>query len=196
MVLYVFQTLRKRLSLSVSGMSAVRPTTPFVAPAAGIPLFFQKASESENTMKLTDEQASELLKVHHALWNAVYDRDSTIHNLDYKDNTYTIQIANHKGYASVMLPNSKGTKFMWITQNLNKSTYGTLSINKAREKDEDHRITWIVDTRNGGFDYRCNITTTATDGEMTYGTIEIYDDFGKEIVWSTNKAFITREAEF
>lgn len=196
MVLYVFQTLRKRLSLSVSGMSAVRFTTPFVTPAAGIPLFFQKAPESENTMKLTDEQANELLKVHNALWNAVYDRDSTIHNLDYKDNNYPIQIANHKGYASVMLPNSKGIKFMWITQNLNKSTYGTLAINKARNEHQDHRITWIVDTRNGGFTYRCNITTTSQDDKMTYGTIEIYDDFGKEVVWSTNKAFITREAEF
>lgn len=147
-------------------------------------------------MKMSDDQAIELLKVHNALWNAVYDRDSTEHSLEYKNDTYQIQIPVHKGYASVLLPNSKGIKFMWITQNLNKSTYGTLSITKAKLNNEDHRITWIVDTRNGGFTYRCNITTTAKDGRMTYGTIEIYDDFGKEIVWSTNKAFVTREAEF
>jgi hypothetical protein len=177
-------------------MPAVRSTTPILAPAAGVPLFFQKVSESENTMKITDEQANELFKVHDALWNAVYDRDSTIHNLAYKGNDYTIQIANHKGYASVMLPNSKGIKFMWITQNLNKSTYGTLAINKARNENQDHRITWIVDTRNGGFAYRSNITTTFKDGQMIYGTIEIYDDFGKKVVWSTNKSFITRQAEF
>jgi len=78
----------------------------------------------------------------------------------------------------------------------NKSTYGTLSINKSREQNEDRRITWIVDTRNGSFNYRCNITTNAIDGEMDYGKIEIYDDLGKEVIWSTNKSFVTREAEF
>lgn len=85
---------------------------------------------------------------------------------------------------------------MWITQNLQKSTYGTLEINRARKLGEDHRITWIVDTRQGAFVYKCNITTTFKDGVMTYGIIEIYDDLGKEIVWSTNKAYITKEAEF
>jgi len=69
-------------------------------------------------MKLTQTQTSEILKVHNSLWNAVYDRDSTLHTLDYKGDEYTINIARHKGYATVMLPNSKGTKFMWITQNL------------------------------------------------------------------------------
>lgn len=147
-------------------------------------------------MKLTETQASEILKVHNSLWNAVYDHDSTLHTLDYKGDEYTINIAQHKGYATVMLPNSKGTKFMWITQNLNKSTYGTLAINRSREQNEDRRITWIVDTRNGSFNYRCNITTSAIDGEMNYGMIEIYDDLGKEVIWSTNKSFITREAEF
>lgn len=147
-------------------------------------------------MKLTNEQAEEILKVHHSLWNAALDFDSTVHSLQYKEHNYTIQIANHRGYASVLLPNSKGTKFMWITQNLQKSTYGTLEINRARERGEDHRITWVVDTRQGAFVYRCNITTTFKDGEMIFGAIEIYDDLGKEIVWSTNKSYITKEAEF
>lgn len=147
-------------------------------------------------MKLTDQQTEEILKVHYALWNAALDFDSTNHSLEYKEHTYPIHIANHRGYASVLLPNSKGTKFMWITQNLQKSTYGTLEINRARERGEDHRITWVVDTRQGAFVYRCNITTTFKDGEMIFGAIEIYDDLGKETIWSTNKSFITKEAEF
>ncbi len=178
--------------------------TPFGEHCGRGTHFFQKAQESE-TMKLTDDKASDILRVHHALWNAVYDTDSSYHSLQYCGQTYTIQKPPTKqvdgwdifpGYASVLLPNSKGSKFMWITQNLHKSTYGTLAIKRAQEHGEDHRITWVVDTKNGGFEYRSNITTTSKEGILIYGAIEIYDDLGKEIVWSTNKAAVTREAEF
>lgn len=156
-------------------------------------------------MKLTEQKLNEILMVHNSLWNAVYDVDSSYHTLNYCGQTYTIQKPSPKqvngwdvypGYASVILPNSKGSKFMWITQNLHKSTYGTLAIKRAQEAGEDHRITWVVDTTNGGFEYRSNIATTTKEGILISGSIEIYDDLGKEIIWSTNQSYITRKAEF
>lgn len=148
-------------------------------------------------MSLTDEQATEILKVHNSLWNAVYDRDSNNQTLIYKNISYQINIPPHKAYASALLPNSTGIKFLWITQNLHKSTYGTLAINNQSIKGNDHRITWIVDTNNGQFNYRSNITTTLNSaGVLIYGAIEIYDSLGKEIIWSNNQAIVTRKAAF
>lgn len=148
-------------------------------------------------MSLTDEQATEILNVHNALWNAVYDHDSNNHVLRYKDELYQINIPPHRGYASVLLPNSKGTKFLWITQNLHKSTYGTLAIQRQTSQGNDHRISWIVDTNNGQFNYRSNITTTKDpSGLLLFGAIEIYDSLGKEIIWSNNQMVVTRKAAF
>jgi len=148
-------------------------------------------------MSLTDEQAKEILYVHNALWNAVYDHDSDNHILRYRDTPYQINIPPHRGYASVLLPNSKGTKFLWITQNLHKSTYGTLAIQRQTNQGNDHRITWIVDTNNGQFNYRSNITTTKDpSGLLLFGAIEIYDSLGKEIIWSNNQMVVTRKAAF
>jgi len=148
-------------------------------------------------MSLTNDQALEIIKVHDQLWNAVYDRGVKSYSLTYKDKDYTINIPPHFGYASVLLPNSEGNKFLWITQNLNKSTYGTLAIKSAQDSNNDHRITWIVDTTNGGFRYRSNITTTRdSQNTLIHGAIEIYDSLGKETIWSNNQAIITRKAAF
>ena len=138
-----------------------------------------------------------ILAVHNSLWNALYDFDSDIHSLHYNDIQYNIYLPKHRGYASVNLPNPKGTQFLWITQNLNKSTYGTLQIQKARQRNEDQRITWIVDTSNGQFQYRTSIRTTASDtGELIQGSIDMYDSLGTETVWSTNPLLITQKAKF
>jgi hypothetical protein len=138
-----------------------------------------------------------ILAVHNSLWNALYDFDSDIHSLHYNDIQYNIYLPKHRGYASVNLPNPKGTQFLWITQNLNKSTYGTLQIQKARQRNEDQRITWIVDTSNGQFEYRTSIRTTASDtGELIQGSIDMYDSLGTETVWSTNPLLITQKAKF
>jgi hypothetical protein len=138
-----------------------------------------------------------ILAVHNSLWNALYDLDSDTHSLHYNDTKYSIYLPKHRGYASVNLPNPKGTQFLWITQNLNKSTYGTLQIQKARQRDEDQRITWIVDTSNGQFEYRTSIRTTATDtGELIQGSIDMYDSLGTETLWSTNPILITQKAKF
>ena len=147
-------------------------------------------------MNLTDQQASNILKVHDTLWDAA-SSGTRIHTLIYQGNEYTIQIPGHKGYASVLLPNSNGTMFLWITQNIHKSTYGSLAIQRNNELGNSHRITWVVDTNNGGFSYRSNITTTRDSaGNLIHGAIEIYDGLGKAIVWSNNKHIVTRKAEF
>jgi hypothetical protein len=138
-----------------------------------------------------------ILAVHNSLWNALYDFDSDIHSLHYNNIQYNIYLPKHRGYASVNLPNPKGTQFLWITQNLNKSTYGTLQIQKARQRNEDQRITWIVDTSNGQFEYRTSIRTTASDtGELIQGSIDMYDSLGTETVWSSNPLLITQKAKF
>ena len=147
-------------------------------------------------MQIQQEQVTQILQVHNSLWNALYDFDSDPHTLHYKGTQYSIKISADRGYASVVLPNPKGINFMWITQNLHKSTYGTVSIQRAREQNQDHRITWIVDTHQGAFKYRSNITTTVQDSIMIDGAIEIYDNFGTEIVWSNNPKLTTTKAEF
>jgi len=148
-------------------------------------------------MNISEQQVQEILYVHNSLWNAVYDFDSDPHSLYLGDERYDIYMPAQRGYASVILPNPKGTKFLWITQNLNKSTYGSLAIQRARNNNQDHRITWIVDTRNGQFDYRTNITTTVdSDGQLIHGHIELYDSLGQEVLWTTNKSMLTRKAKF
>ena len=138
-----------------------------------------------------------ILAVHNSLWNALYDLDSDIHTLHYNDIEYNIYLPKHRGYASVNLPNPKRIQFLWITQNLNKSTYGTLQVQRSRQRNEDHRLTWIVDTSDGQFEYRTCIRTTATDlGELIQGSIDMYDSFGTETVWSTNPVLITQKAKF
>lgn len=148
-------------------------------------------------MNISEDQLKQILYIHNGLWNAVYDFDSDYHCLYLDDNKVDIYIPADRGYASVILPNPKGTKFLWITQNLNKSTYGSLAIQRARTKDMDLRITWIVDTRNGQFDYKTNIHTMYdSNGQLVDGKIELYDSLGQEIIWSTNQSLLTRKAKF
>jgi hypothetical protein len=72
-----------------------------------------------------------------------------------------------------------------------------LAIQRQTNQGNDHRITWIVDTNNGQFNYRSNITTTKDpSGLLLFGAIEIYDSLGKEIIWSNNQMVVTRKAAF
>lgn len=148
-------------------------------------------------MNLTNAKAQEILAIHDTLWNALYGDQTTLHTLLYNDVNYDIKIPGHRGYASILLPNSNGIKFLWITQNIHKSTYGSLAIQRHNTLGNDHRITWIVDTNNGGFSYRSNITTTRNSaGHLLHGAIQIYDSLGQETIWSNNKSIVTRKAEF
>jgi len=166
------------------------------ALGAGSLLFFI-LKRNQNIMELSQAELQEVLNTHNALWNALYDYDGLRHCVTYKDETYDIRIPPHRGYASAILPNKNGNPFLWITQNLNKSSYGSLAIERAQKNDQDHRITWIVDTTNGQFKYRTNISTTVNDlGQLIYANIEMYDSLGAQTIWSLNSNLITRKAEF
>lgn len=146
-------------------------------------------------MLLSQENLNEVLRVHNLLWDALQETNLT--SITYNDETYSIRIAPNNNYASVVLPNNNGVPFLWITQNLNKPSYGTLQIERQAKMNNVHRITWIVDTRNGGFKYRFNISTTYNDaGNLIDGIIERYDDHGTSVVWSTNSHLISKSSEF
>ena len=147
-------------------------------------------------MILSQKTIDDILSVHHTLWDALTTGRSNP-CVTYNNETYDIRIPPHGGYASAILPNKNGTPFLWITQNLNKTSYGTLQIERQAKLNNDHRISWIVDTRNGGFKYIFNISTTTNDtGHCINGTIEMYDQFGTSTVWSTNPLMISKESEF
>lgn len=148
-------------------------------------------------MEITDQEVEQILKTHNSLWNSLYDLDSPDHCLEYKNKIYQIFIPVHRGYSSVVLPNSSGNNFLWITQNLNKSTYGTHQIHTARDKDQDLRITWIVDTRHGEFVYKANIRTCCDfSGQLMHADIEYYTSFGTQTIWSSNPLSISQKSKY
>ena len=80
---------------------------------------------------------------------------------------------------------------------MRKSSYGTMAIERALKRNEDHRISWILDTSNGGFTTRTCISTTRNSSlDLIDGQIEIYDSLGKETIWSHNKLLVTGKAQF
>lgn len=148
-------------------------------------------------MELSYLQRDQILKTHEALWNALNATDSDGYHIDYQDETYSIRIPESRAYASAILPNSSGSPILWITQNLNKSTYGSIAIQKARSKGLDLRITWLVDTTHSQFRYKAQIRTCYNElGNFTDGHIEIYDSHGTEVLWSTDSYYTRRKAMF
>lgn len=82
-------------------------------------------------------EIEQILSVHEQLWS---------HNqvITYKDQTEFSHTPSHQGYCSVILKNANDTPHMWITNNMNKSTYGTLAIQRAQKNKQELRITWII----------------------------------------------------
>lgn len=120
---------------------------------------------------------SELLTLHHSLWNM----DDEV---EYFGNTYEVFKPEHKGFSRVLVPGKSGKNIMYITQNLNKSTYGTLEIQQAAKKGETVRITWIVDPSEGTFKYIGLIKTNSS-----HSLIEKYTSFGTQILYHTDPYF-------
>lgn len=148
-------------------------------------------------MHISEQIKDEILSVHNTLWNAVYDESNSILTVNYLSKDYPIRISKEHSFASALLPNSNGISFLWITQNLNKSSYATLNIQRDKSKGLDTRITWVVDTRNGQFNYKSNIRTTVdSNGLLTYSSIENYTDYGTTVLWSTVSHEITQKAKF
>jgi len=67
--------------------------------------------------------------------------------LDFNDQQYSVKVTDT--YSSVRVPNKNNKKFLWITQNLSKSTAATYEIEQAFKKGILLRWTWIVDDTAG-----------------------------------------------
>lgn len=148
-------------------------------------------------MELSESERNLILKTHDSLWNALYDYDSTYYCLEYRDEIYDIRVSPSRDYASVILPSKSGNPILWITQNLNKSTYGAIAIAEARRRNLDLRITWLVDNSNSQFKYKAQVKTCYNDiGDITDSHIEVYDSYGTDVLWSTNSYFTRRKAMF
>lgn len=138
-------------------------------------VFFLKR---QRTMTIEpDKNIEQILNVHHALWDMKPE-------VIYFGNSYKVKHADHKGYSSVILPGKSGKNILVITQNLNKSTYGTLEIQRAATLGQTTRITWIVDTSMGGFNY-VGVVKTCFD----FTVVERYDQYGTHTVYHTNPKF-------
>jgi hypothetical protein len=125
---------------------------------------------------------SRLLYLHHALW----DMEDTV---EYFGKMYAVYKPEHKGFSRVIVPGKSGKKILYITQNLNQSTYGTLEIQAAAKAGKTTRITWIVDPSDGGFEYIGLIKTT-DDSKV----IEKYTSFGTEVLYHSNPLLTTRKS--
>lgn len=133
-------------------------------------------------LELTDDpKVLSILRVHHSLWN----REDFIER-DGKQ--YKPFVPQHTGYTSVVLPNEQGYNLLWITQNMNKSSYGSESIRRSRSQGHDQRITWIVDNNNSKFQYVGSINTTQYFDGSEDIIIERYTETGTEVLW-TNMPF-------
>lgn len=120
---------------------------------------------------------SELLALHHALW----DLDDKV---QYFGTWYDVYKPEHKGFSRVLVPGKSGKNIMYITQNLNKSSYGTIEIQRAAKKGETVRITWVVDPSEGTFKYIGLIKTTPS-----HTVVEKYTSFGTQILYHTDPYF-------
>lgn len=135
------------------------------------------------TAHLTPDIQS-ILSAHHQLW----DGSETI---TYKDQTESSYTPPHGGYHSVVLKNSLGVPHLWITQNMNKSSYGTYSITRAIDRGDRMRITWIVNTAKGEFKYIGRIETYEyADSERPPRIhIETYKNNDVTVIYTTNPAY-------
>jgi hypothetical protein len=131
----------------------------------------------------------ELINIHHALW----DRKDTV---NYKGNSYNIYIPSHEGFASAIIPNSAGKNFLWITQNLNKPSYGSLEIKRSRSIGDDKRITWIVDNEDDKFKYVGLIKTCDYFDGLKDIVVEKYHDQVTEIVYTNDPGYVVVKSKY
>jgi hypothetical protein len=141
-----------------------------------------QTSSPERLPMTQDPKILTILRIHHALWN----RETLIERNNQK---YIPFIPAHNGYVSVTLPNEQGYNLLWITQNMNKSTYATEQIRRARSQGDDLRITWIVDNLNSKFLYLgCINTCHRFDGHEDIIIERYAPNEPDQVVW-TNMPF-------
>lgn len=141
----------------------------------------------------------QILDVHNSLWDILSLSDRNHKNVEFNGVQYPVNIPRHLGFASVVLPGNDNKNFLWITQNMNKSTYGSLDIKEARSQGNDKRITWIVDNTNDKFHYCALIKTCLYfDGKMDI-LVEKYKNNITEIVYCTNPvyaSYVTHKSKY
>jgi len=140
-----------------------------------------------------------VLDVHNSLWNMLSASNIDTKTIQFNGVHYPVNIPVHLGFASVVLPGNNNKNFLWITQNMNKSTYGSLDIKEARSQGNDKRITWIVDNTNDKFHYCALIKTCLYfDGKMDI-LVEKYKNESTEIVYCTNPvyaSYVTHKSKY
>jgi len=146
--------------------------------------------DSKRLPMTDDPKIVSILRVHHALWN----RESFIERGGQK---YTPFVPAHDGYISVVLPNEQGHNLLWITQNLNKSTSGSLEIKKARSLGNDKRITWIVDNSNSKFLYLGSVhTCNYFDGQEDIIIERYYQDEPTQVLWTNMPFYLPAKSKY
>jgi hypothetical protein len=127
---------------------------------------------------------SELLALHHSLW----DMDDKV---KYFGQWYDVYKPEHKGFSRVIVPGKSGKNIAYITQNLNKSSYGTMEIQRAAKLGKTTRITWIVDPSDGKFNLT-GLIKTSDD----YTVIEQYNSFGTQVLYHSDPKFQTAKSAY
>lgn len=150
---------------------------------------FYSSTDFVEEAPVKDDTTIEILNTHHSLWN----RDL---KLNYRGNTYDIYNPEHGGFSSVILPNENGYNFLWITQNLNKSSYGTLDIIQSRSQGDDKRITWIVDNNANTFKYVGVISTCDYFNGFQTQLIERYTEGGTIVVYSSDPMIVSTRSKY
>lgn len=133
------------------------------------------------TAELPDN-VNQILAVHHSLWNHTP-------TIKYGGISYPTYTPSHEGYTSVILPNDNAKNFLWITQNLNKSSYATSEITKAQTLGHVKRITWIVDNNDNKFNY-CGMVKTCAYFDSTQDIfIEKYIGDTTKVIYSSDPTY-------
>jgi len=140
-----------------------------------------------------------ILDVHNLLWDMLSASNYNYQNIEFNGVQYSVNIPEHLGFASVVLPGNNNKNFLWITQNMNKSTYGSLDIKEARSQGNDKRITWIVDNTDDKFHYCALIKTCFYFDGKNYILVEKYKNDTTEIVYCTNPiyaSYVTHKSKY
>jgi hypothetical protein len=133
-------------------------------------------------LPLTDDpKVRGILSVHYSLWQG---REF----IEHQGQHLPVHKPAHGGYSSIVVPSENGYNFLWITQNMNKETYGSMAIRRARQLGDDKMITWIVDNNASKFAYVGSIHTTHYFNGDQDVLIERYVEGQTEVVY-TNMPF-------
>jgi hypothetical protein len=113
--------------------------------------------------------------VHTTLWTAYSKPDWSL-EINYTGNVYPI-VYKEDFYCSVLPSYFKQTENnFWMTNNMARSTHGTYQINAAPQRNEIHRVTWIIG-RNGPDEhyFKGHISTTHhTNRYLKYASISVF----------------------